>query len=441
MNTPIFVPKPAGAVPDKAPPRAAVPRPAVDAVTLSGRTPRISAGVFCDSPAAERALQSAMADRRLSRVTASVTAGGIEAAIVYCSAAPTPDLLILETTATGEAILSGLDRLSGLCAANTKLIVIGRPNDITLYRRMIAKGVSDYLVGPVDSLQAIAAVLGLYPNGTATRPGRVIAFLGAKGGVGASTIAQNTAFCIGQDRSGPVMLADLDLQFGTAALNLNLTPAAGFSEQAMDPDRLDQAVLERTLILSGKYLHVLPASGRMQEIAPPDPAAVEKLLDLARQTFPVVVLDLPHLQSPWVKAVLAAVDDLVIVATPDLACLRNAKCLLDIFRAARPNDPAPRVVLNQVGIARRAGLSAAEFASSLGVEITTRIAFEPQAFAKAAADGRLIAESAPGSPAGRALADLAREFDGRTPRDAHTAPRTRSFLRLPWRSDGGSGTK
>ena len=403
---------------------------------LSGRIPHISAGVFCDTPAAEHALRDALQDRRMSRVTPRIAAGGIAAAIAFCSKEPTPDLLILETTATADEILAGLNRLSDVCDPDTKVVVIGRPNDIGLYRAILASGVSDYLVAPVDTLFAIAAILRLYASGPAKRLGRVCAFLGAKGGVGTSTLAQNVAWRMGQDRRGPVMLADLDLQFGTAALNLNLVPSAGFAEQATDPDRLDQALLERALMLKGAYLHVLPASGRMQEIAAPSPAAVEKLLDLARQTFPVVVLDLPHLQSPWMRATLAVVDDLVIVAGPDLASLRNAKCLLDIFRAARPNDTLPRLVLNQVGISKRAGVSPADFAQGLELEVKTRIAFDPQIFAKAAGEGRLITEMAPRAAPSRAIARLAKEITADHALGGAGAGKKGAWFRMPWHAAG-----
>ncbi len=406
-----------------------------DDAELTGHTPHISAGCFCDSVTVAKTLRTAMEDRRLSRATTHFASGGIEAAVAFYADAPTPDLLILETTLDGGGILAALDELSRVCDVNTKVVVIGRMNDIGLYRAMIAKGVSDYLVAPVDTLAVIAAILRLYPIGSATRLGRICAFLGAKGGVGASTLAQNVAWRIGQDRKGPVMLADLDLQFGTAALNLNLMPSNGFVEQTMDPDRLDEVLLERSLIQKGKFLHVLPASGRMREIESPDPVAVAKLLDLSRQAFPVVILDLPHLQSPWMKAVLAAVDDLVIVAAPDLANLRNAKCLFDIFRAARPNDPLPRLVLNQLGLCRRAGVSPADFAKTLDVEIKTQISFDPNGLVKASNEGRLVTESTPRCAASRMIAALAKDIDTRPAQGGQFArPKGRGF-RWPWSSD------
>lgn len=403
-----------------------------DDAELTGHTPHISTGCFCDSPTAGKTLRAALQDRRLSRATTHFASGGIKAAVTYYSDTPTPDLLILETTLDGAGILTALDELSGVCDVDTKVVVIGRLNDIGLYRAIIAKGVSDYLVAPVEILTVIATIIRLYPSGSATRPGRICAFLGAKGGVGTSTLAQNVAWCIGQDRKGPVMLADMDLQFGTAALNLNLMPSNGFVEQAMDPDRLDEALLERTLVQKGKYLHVLPASGRMQEVDSPDSNAVTKFLDLSRQAFPVVVLDLPHLQSPWMKTVLAAVDDLVIVAAPDLANLRNAKCLFDIFRTARPNDPLPRLVLNQLGLCRKAGISPNEFAKALEVEIKTQISFDPNGLAKATHEGRLVTESTPRCAASRMIAALAKDLDARPAQSGHFAHRKRSGFRWPW---------
>lgn len=395
---------------------------------LSGRTPRLSAGVFCDTPSAEQTLTEALRDRRLARISAKVALGGIPAAIRFYTSAPTPDLLILETTSDDTEILAGLDALSSVCEESTKVIVIGKRNDISLYRAIRDKGVSEYLVAPVDNLSAIATVLALYQDGSTKHLGRVCGFLGAKGGVGASTLAQNVAWSMGQDRQGPIMLADLDLQFGTAALNLDLNASSGFAQQATDPDRLDEALLERTLIRKGRFLHVLPASGRMQEINPPDPLAVEKLLDLARHSFPAVVLDLPHLDTPWIKAALAAVDDLVIVATPDLVSLRNAKFLLDMCRTTRPNDAPPRLVLNQIGIAGRSGLSVHDFAKGLDIRIDTQIAFEPYPFGRAASEGRLITDLAPNCRASRAIATLARTTGGTLVQD------NKSWFHRIWRA-------
>ena len=407
-----------------------------DAGALAGHTPRISIGVFCVSEAPSAALSAAMRDRRLSRAASTIQSGGFEAAYKYCARMPTPDVLIVETATQDDALLAELDQLASVCDADTKVIVIGQANDIALYREVIGRGVSDYLVAPVDSLLVIAAVLKLYSGSVAPRLGRVCGFLGAKGGVGSSTLAQNVAWRMGEQRKGPVMLADLDLQFGTAALNLDLIPSAGFAEQMTDVERLDQALLERTLIQKGPYLHVLPASGRMHDVTPPDPDAVEKLLDICREMFPVVVLDLPHLQSPWMKAALDSVDDLVIVAAPDLANLRNAKCLFDIFRNSRPNDAPPKLVLNQMGIARRAGISTADFAGALDVEIKTQIGFDPQAFAKAACDGRLITEETPRCAASRAIADLARELDMRQTHRSGGVGQKEHWFTMPWRFAG-----
>lgn len=401
---------------------------------LAGHAPRISIGVFCASEASRARLSSAMHDRRLSRATSNIESGGFEAAYNYCARMPTPDVLIVETASRDSLLLAELDRLASVCDAETKVIVIGSANDIALYREVIGRGVSEYLVAPVDNLLVIAAVLKLYSGAAAPRLGRVCGFLGSKGGVGSSTLAQNVAWRMGEQRKAPIMLADLDLQFGTVALNLDLVPSAGFVEQITDVERLDQALLERTLIQKGPYLHILPASGRMHDVTPPDPDVVEKLLDICREMFAVVVLDLPHLQSPWMKAALDCVDDLVIVAAPDLANLRNAKCLFDIFRSARPNDAPPRLVLNQMGIARRAGISASDFASALDIEIKTQIGFDPQAFAKAACDGRLITEEAPRCAASRALAELARELDMRHAQKSGGAAPKEHWFTLPWRS-------
>lgn len=399
---------------------------------LSGRIPHVSVGFFHESPSAEIIFHKVARDRRMAAATADVAAGGISGATARLRSSVSPDLLVVETLADGPGILAALEDLAEVCSPNTKVIVVGRHNDIGLYRQLMDKGISEYLIAPTDSLKVLAAALNLYRDGAIAKAGRISAVVGAKGGVGASTIAQNLAWRVALERCGPVMLADLDLPFGTAALNLDLEPTLGIVEQTMDPERLDEALLERTLIPRGKYLQVLPASARMQEIEFPDIAAIVKLLDLARKMFPITVLDLPHLQSHWMKTVLANADDVVIVAAPDLANLRNTKCMVESFRQSRPNDAPPKLVLNQLGIAKRAGISPSDFSRAVGVDVTAQIDFDPVAFVTAANEGQLVVEKAPHGPAARALSNLAREIDTHGVSDGVRAQRKRYWFQRPW---------
>ena len=148
--------------------------------------PRISIHAFCEFPDTGAALQRAGADRRLSKAHLTVQLGGINAAVEFYNGQVTPNLLIVETRLHGQAALDELERLAEVCDPATKVVVVGRTNDVELYRELMRRGASEYLVAPLSPLQLIEVISGLYLDPGATPIGRVIAFIGARGGAGSS---------------------------------------------------------------------------------------------------------------------------------------------------------------------------------------------------------------------------------------------------------------
>jgi pilus assembly protein CpaE len=156
--------------------------------------PRVSVQAFCETVETAAAIQAAGEDRRMAKAHLRIQMGGLIAAIEAYQNSPTPNVIILESKNGGEDILGGLDQLAPVCDAATRVIIVGRMNDIALYRELVRRGVSDYLIAPVGALQVVRAVCGLFTGPDAKPVGRVIAVVGAKGGVGASTLAHNIAF-------------------------------------------------------------------------------------------------------------------------------------------------------------------------------------------------------------------------------------------------------
>src|SRR6202789_756282 len=161
--------------------------------------PRVSVQAFCESVDTAAAIQAAGEDRRMAKAHLRIQMGGLTAATEAYQSSPTPNVIILESENRDDDILGALDQLANYCDAGTRVIVIGRTNDVTLYRELVRRGVSDYLISPVDVLQIVRAVCGLFSAADAKPVGRVIAVVGAKGGVGASSIAHNVAFSIAND--------------------------------------------------------------------------------------------------------------------------------------------------------------------------------------------------------------------------------------------------
>jgi pilus assembly protein CpaE len=375
--------------------------------------PRISIQAFCEFPDTGAALSRAVADRRLAKAHVTVQLGGVNQAVQYFADHPTPNLLIVETRSQGAAVLAELDHLAKVCDETTKVLVVGRVNDVQLYRELVRRGVSEYLVAPLNPLHLIETIAGLYVNPDAPPIGRVVSFIATRGGAGSSTIAHNVAWNIAEGLKISTALVDFDLPYGTAGLNFNQDPGQGVADALAAPERLDDMLLDRLLIKQTEHLSLFAAPALLERDYEADTSAYESVIDQVRGTTPCVVLDLPHIWRPWVKHTLFAADDIVIVATPDLASLRNAKNLVDLVKTQRSNDAPPRLVLNQVGVPKRPEIPAKDFGEALGLVPAVIVPFEPQLFGTAANNGQMLAEVQPSSKAADAMRQLAEFVTGR----------------------------
>lgn len=388
------------------------PEPLDAAEQPLGRVPYISLRAFGETSGFISSINQAAADRRLARANIIVSPGGLRGAVQFFATNATPDLLVIETGLQGDALFLELDALAEVCDANTKIVVIGLVNDISLYRRLMERGVGEYLVSPVGALGLIDVVLRLFPQDEAARLGKVLAFIGAKGGAGSSTVAQNTAWSLAQQGT-KVLLADLDLYFGTAALNYNIDAPVGFTEQLAGAERPDEAFFERLLHTHGPNLSILAGATASRDVAPPALAVLDQVLERARATFPFVVLDLPHEWTPWVRQALLSADEVIITAEPDLASLRNARMMFDLLKAERPNDADPLLVLNRIGVVKRDEIKPDEFAANFGAPAKAKFSFAPKVFSQASNSGQMIAVVSPAS--GRPFMQLAQALISKAP--------------------------
>jgi pilus assembly protein CpaE len=375
--------------------------------------PRVSVQAFCETVETAAAVQAAGEDRRLGRAHLKVQMGGIVAANEAYSASPTPNVIVIETEGRGGDILSGLDQLANVCDAGTRVIVIGRLNDVLLYRELMRRGVSEYLISPVGPIDVVRAICHLYSSPDAKPVGRVVAVVGAKGGVGSSTVAHNVAWSVARDLKLDTVVADLDLAFGTAGLDYNQDPPQGIADAVFSPDRIDSGFIDRLLSKCADHLSLLAAPATLDRVYDFGEEAFDAIIDTLRTSVPCIVLDVPHHWSAWAKRLLTGADDILIVAAPDLANLRNAKNLLDLLKASRPNDRRPSYCLNQVGVPKRPEITAADFSKALDFDPIAIIPFEPQVFGTAANNGQMIAEFSPGHRTSQTFRALAQSLTGR----------------------------
>jgi pilus assembly protein CpaE len=369
--------------------------------------PRVSIQAFCEDPKTAEVIQAATGDRRLAKSHVSVHMGGASAAVAHYLESPTPNLIIVETTFSYSQMLAELDRLAECCEAGTKVVIIGHLNDVALYRELLKRGVSDYLIAPISPMQLIEALSGLYNNPETDPVGNVIAFIGAKGGVGSSTVCHNAAWAMSEILKTDVVVADLDLAFGTTGLDFNQDPVQGIADALQSPERLDEVLLDRLLTKCSERLSIFAAPVVLDRDYDISADACDIVLDIVRQNVPFVAVDLPHTWTPWVKRVLLQADDIVVTAIPDLANLRNAKNLVDLLKQNRTNDGPPRLVMNMVKTPKRPEIAVKEFSAALEIEPTLIIEFDCETFGLAANNGQMIEEFASKAKAAQQFRELA----------------------------------
>lgn len=375
--------------------------------------PRISIQAFCETDAVAGPIERAGEDRRMAKAHLKVHMGGLATALEFYQTAATPNLIIVESREEPQALLASLQKLAEVCDASSRVVVIGHHNDVWLYRELIRAGVSEYVVAPISMADIVGVVAGIFVDPDAAPLGRSIAFVGAKGGVGSSTLAHNLAWTMSALFDSEVVVADMDLPFGTANINFDQDPAQGIAEAVFSPERIDEVYLDRLLAQCAERLSLLAAPSTLDRTYDFEAEAFAQIIDTAQRTAPVVVLDVPHLWTGWTRTTLARADEVVITATPELANLRNTKNLVDTLAKLRPNDGPPKLILNQTNMPKRPEIGADDFAEPLGIAPLAVIPFEPQLFGSAANNGRMLGEMDHDHPIVQTLNELAHVLTGR----------------------------
>jgi pilus assembly protein CpaE len=384
--------------------------------------PALSIHAFCEVAGTLAAVEAAGADRRLARAHLEVTSGGIDAAVADCAEASAPDLLVVETTLPRSEMLARLGALTARCSTATKIMAIGHVNDIALYRKLMRRGIGEYLVAPVSSDLFVDAVAGLCGTPVEAQAGRVIAFIGAKGGVGSSTVCHNAAWAMSELVKSEVVVADLDLAFGTAGLDFNQDALQGMAEALHAPERLDESHLDRLVTRCSQHLSILAAPVALDRDYDISAGACRGVLDSLRQYAPFTALDVPHAWAPWVKQALLYADEVVITAAPDLANLRNARNLIDLLESGQHLCKPPRLVINMARRQRRPDLTVEEFASALDLDPALVIEFDAETFGLAANNGQMIEEISRKARAAQQFRELALALARRTEPKAAVKP-------------------
>ncbi|WP_084420306.1 AAA family ATPase [Henriciella litoralis] len=386
--------------------------------------PAISVLAFCETDRVCKTINRVQNDRRMANASVQVARGGIPAAIDHLAHNATPNLLIVESSAPASVMLQQIDDLASNCEEGVQVMVIGATNDVALYRQLVSRGVSEYLVPPIEPVQMVRSISNLFTDPDSPFVGKSISVVGAKGGVGASTIAHNLAWSLAENARVNTSLVDLDLSFGTTSLDFNHETPQTVADALLAPDRADDTVISRLLAKATDRLSLFTAPANVSRIMDIDAAAYTSVIESVRRLMPYVVLDMPHGWSEWIYSTLMKSDEVIVVCQPDLASLRNGKNIIDQLKSQRPNDNPPRLVINMAGVPKRPEIPVKDFAAAIEVEPEIILPFDPQLFGNASNKGQMISETDPDSKAAQAIDQLASMLSGR-----ETVQPTKSLLK------------
>ena len=376
--------------------------------------PRVSIHAFCDTEQIYETIEAIASDRRMARVHLKAVMGGIRSATEFFSEAATPNLILLEANESYEQLVDDLDKLAEVCDVGTKVVLIGHINDVQMYRDLVRRGVSEYIVAPVGQIELIKSLSDLFGSPEAEPLGKSVAFIGAKGGVGSSTLAHNVGWSISSKYHQDVIISDFDIAFGTTGLDFNEDPPQTIADAIKAAERLDDQFLERLLTKCSERLSLLTAPAILDQTCDYDGEFFGHMMELLQNSAPFIVMDLPHIWTEWNRQLLLNADEIVITAAPDLANLRNVKNMLDMLGQERRGDKPAHLVINQTGMQKRPEIKAKEFATALERTDYVEIPFDAATFGMAANNGQMISELGSSAKTAEIFDTIASDITGRS---------------------------
>ncbi len=289
-----------------------------------------------------------------------VVGGPNDACYVLSNRDKGPTYIIIEIGDRGADIIPELERLSEFCDEGTRVVVIGKVNEIGFYRQLLQLGILEYFTYPAD-LAAVRAAL-VANRGADNDNSKVISFISAASGDGSSTAAMNTAYCLATDYQKKTVLVDMDYQFGMIAKNLDLNPQFGIRELLDHPDRgIDATLIRRMTSEYKENLHIIAAPNELKYTPQITPETVRDLIHTLKGEYEVVVIDLPHIWSSWTAAAISNSTNIVMVAQLWLRSITHASRLLMPWRAMGISDDNITVVINRSGAKFKEGISKTDF--------------------------------------------------------------------------------
>ncbi len=363
--------------------------------------------------------------------------GGLRNAIQSLSVSASPQILFVDLAESGDP-LNDINALAEVCEPGTVVIAAGQVNDVRLYRDLVASGIQDYLLKPLqpDMLREAFGHAQTMLNApkhveaTVDRPHSAVAVIGARGGVGASTVATSLAWLLADKEKRSTALLDLDVHFGTGALSLDLEPGRGLIDAIDNPSRIDGLFIERAMVKASDKLSVLSAEAPINSPLMTDGAAFYQLQEEMRAAFECTVVDLPRGMLVQHSHLVADVQIAVIVTELTLAAARDTIRLLSWMKA-NASQAHVFVIANRMHAGGQLEINRKDFEGSIERKLDYIVPFDQKLAAQAAKLGKPLVEAGKNSKTVAPIVALVAEIAASVDEGADdAAPKTRKGTSL-----------
>ena len=345
---------------------------------------------FCSDSATYAVVDQVVGEMSLQH--ASIREGGVKEAVKYLSEHRSPRLLLIDLSKS-ELPLSDINSLADVCEPGVTVVALGERNDCAIFRDLLSHGVADYLVKPITPGLLQKTLTDATPGVVKTsgnKLGKLVAVAGTRGGVGTTTVATSIAWLIAHERRRKVALVDLDLQFGTVALSLDLEPSHGLREALENPSRIDGLFMDRVLVQHSEKLYVLSAEEPPDEALLLDFNALDLLITELRNRFHYVLVDVPRTSNSGSQQILQNATDLVLVSDFSLAGMRDTMRMVGLLPTTNAACNAVLVV-NRSGEHKQGEMPRAEFEKGVGRRLDLVLPFDARTVAAATNFGQAVA--------------------------------------------------
>ncbi len=363
-----------------------------------------------------------------------VVKGGLRGAVQSLAVSASPQILLVDLSETADPTTE-IGNLAEVCEPGTVVIAVGQVNDVRLYRMLMSSGLHDYLLKPIGADQlrdtiAQARTIVHAPRMTDSTPEKTpcsVAVVGARGGVGTSTVATSLGWLMADRLERRTAILDLDVHFGTAALSLDLEPGRGLVDAIDNPSRIDGLFLERAMVKASEKLSILSAEAPIGAPIMTDGMAFAQLQDEMRANFETTIVDLPRGMMIQQPMLVSAAQTVVLVTEFTLAAARDTIRLLSWLKIHAPQSTV-LTVANRVQPAALAEIAQSDFEGSIERPVDILVPYDPKLLVQAAKLGKPVAELGRSSRTVAPLVDLAQRICASVEGGTPGAPARRGLL-------------